>query len=46
VKSGGFRARFSVPAWLQLAELIEEEPESGTPVLVLGSRRIPLPQGE
>jgi uncharacterized protein len=46
VKSGGFRARFSVPAWLQLAELIEEEPERGTPVLVLGSRRIPLAQGE
>jgi uncharacterized protein len=46
VKSGAFRARFSVPAWLQLAALIEEEPGSGTPVLVLGSRRLPLSPGE
>ncbi len=44
VKSGAFRARFSMPAWLQLAELLEEEPDSGTPVLVLGDRRIRLPR--
>lgn len=42
VKSGRFVARFSVAAWLQLAELVEEEPGTGRAVLVLGARRIPL----
>ncbi len=42
VKGGGFRARLSIAAWLQLAERIETDPESGAPALVLGARRIPL----
>jgi hypothetical protein len=42
VKEGGFRARLSVAAWLQLATRIEADPASGAPALVLGNRRIPL----
>ena len=42
VKGGRFRARLSVAAWLQLAEKIEPDPASGTPVLILGGRRIAL----
>lgn len=42
VKDGHFRARFSVAAWLQLADRIEDEPRSGKAVLTLGSRRIPF----
>lgn len=42
VKAGGFRARLSVPAWLQLAERVEIDPASGQPVLVLGERRVLL----
>jgi hypothetical protein len=42
VKAGRFVARFSVAAWLQLADRLEEEPATGRPVLVVGSRRIPL----
>lgn len=44
-KGGRFLARFSVAAWLQLAELVEEEPGTGRPVLVLGGRRIALARG-
>jgi hypothetical protein len=44
VKEGRFHARFSVAAWLQLARVVEEEPESGSPVLVVGARRLPLPR--
>jgi hypothetical protein len=42
VKSGRFRARLSVSAWLQLAETVETDPRTGAPILVLGARRIPL----
>ena len=42
VKGGRFRARFSVSAWLQLAERVEVDPGSGQPTLILGERRIPL----
>ena len=45
VKGGGFRARLSVAAWLQLATRIETDPGSGAAVLRLGDRRIPLGQG-
>jgi len=44
VKAGRFAARFSVAAWLQLAGLLEEEPGTGRPILVLGERRVVLPQ--
>ena len=44
VTGGRFVARFSVAAWLQLAEAVEEEAGGGGPVLVLGGRRIPLPR--
>ena len=44
VKEGRFRARFSVAAWLQLARYVEEEPGSGSPVLVVGARRLTLPR--
>jgi hypothetical protein len=44
VKEGRFRARFSVPAWLQLAERLEGEPGGAPAVLVLGNRRISLTQ--
>jgi hypothetical protein len=46
VKSGQFRARLSVPAWLQLAERIEVDPESGESTLILGDQRTPLRQTE
>jgi hypothetical protein len=46
VKSGRFRARLSVSAWLQLAERIEVDPASGQPALVLGDQRIPVRQTE
>lgn len=42
VKSGRFIARFAVPAWLQLAEFVEEEPGTGATALVVGGRRFPL----
>ena len=45
IKGGRFLARFSVAAWLQLAEVVEEERGTGRPVLVLGGRRIPLARG-
>jgi hypothetical protein len=45
VKGGGFRARLSVAAWLQLATRIETDPASGAAVLRLGDRRVPLGQG-
>jgi len=44
VKEGRLHARFSVAAWLQLARFVEEEPGSGRPVLVVGSRRLVLPR--
>lgn len=46
VKGGRFRARFSVSAWLQLAEKIEVDPDSAEPTLVIGDRRIPLRRGD
>jgi hypothetical protein len=46
VKGGRFRARFSVSAWLQLAEKVELDPETGEPALVLGDRRMPLRRSE
>jgi hypothetical protein len=46
VKGGGFRARLSVPAWLQLAARIEVDPGSGEPTLVLGDRRFALRRAE
>ena len=46
VKDGRFRARLSVSAWLQLVERIEVDPGSGTPVLILGDRRIHLRRGD
>jgi hypothetical protein len=42
VKGGRFRARLSLPAWLQLAAHVEAEPDAGGPVLVLGPRRVRL----
>jgi hypothetical protein len=42
VKDGRFRARFSVPAWLQLAERLEDDPGGERATLVLGNRRILL----
>lgn len=45
VKGGGFRARLSVAAWLQLATRIEIDPGSGAAVLRLGDRRIQLGRG-
>jgi uncharacterized protein len=44
VMEGRFHARFSVAAWLQLARLVEEEPGSGRPILVMGARRLVLPR--
>lgn len=44
VKSGRFVARFSLAAWLQLAALLEEEPGTGRPVLVLADRRVAIPR--
>lgn len=46
VKDGRFPARLSVAAWLQLARKVEADPRSGEPLLVLGSRRIPLRRAE
>jgi hypothetical protein len=46
VKGGGFRARLSVAAWLQLAEKIEADPGSGAPTLVVGDRRFVLRRAE
>lgn len=46
VKGGQFRARLSVAAWLQLAGRIEADPAGGPPVLVVGTRRSPLRQGD
>lgn len=42
VKGGRFRARLSVPAWLQLARHLEPD-ATGRSVLVLGGRRLRLP---
>ena len=42
VKGGRFRARFSMAAWLQLAERVEGGPAGDRAVLVLGNRRILL----
>jgi hypothetical protein len=42
VKDGRFQARFSMAAWLQLADRVEGEPGSDRAVLVLGNRRILL----
>jgi hypothetical protein len=44
VKAGRFVARLAVAAWLQLADLIEEEPGTGRLDLVLGTRRLPVPR--
>lgn len=44
VKAARFLARFSVAAWLQLAAFADEEPDTGRTVLVLGARRIPIPE--
>jgi hypothetical protein len=44
VKGGAFTARLALPAWLQLARLAEEDPESGELHLVIGGRRIPVPR--
>jgi hypothetical protein len=44
VKDGCFRARFSVSAWLQLAERLEGDPGGDRVVLVIGNRRISLTQ--
>jgi hypothetical protein len=46
VKEGRLRARLSVAAWLQIAALVEIDPTSGESVLVLGDRRIVLPQAK
>lgn len=43
VKGGRFRARLSVPAWLQLAAHVEPGPVSGQVRLVLGERRLTIP---
>jgi hypothetical protein len=45
VRSGRFRARLSVPAWLQLIRSAEADPVTGDPVLVLGGRRLRLRPG-
>jgi hypothetical protein len=45
VKGGRFRARLSLPAWLQLAAHVESDPRAGGPVLALGPRRVPLRRG-
>lgn len=42
VKSGRFRARLSVSAWLQLAPFVEEGPEAGGITVRVGRRRYPL----
>jgi hypothetical protein len=42
VKGGRFRARFSLAAWLQLAERLEGEPGGDRATLVLGNSRILL----
>jgi uncharacterized protein len=44
VKGGAFVARFALAAWLQLAAVVEEDPASGAPTLVLGGRRLPVPR--
>ncbi len=41
VKSGRFRARLAVAAWLQLARFVEEGP-AGSATLVVGGGRFPL----
>jgi hypothetical protein len=46
VKAGQFRARFSIAAWLQLADRVEDDSGSAEPVLVLGARRFPLRRAE
>ena len=46
VKGGQLRARFSVAAWLQLAERIEATAEAEASALVVGDRRIMLRQSD
>ncbi len=46
VKSGCFSARLSVSAWLQLAAFVEEGPDPGATILVIGSLRFPIPRLE
>jgi hypothetical protein len=46
VKAGGFPARLSVAAWVQLAATLEIDPRSGKAVLALGDRRFLLDQAE
>jgi len=43
VKGGTFEARLSLPAWLALAERLEED-EVGEPVLVAGRKRVRIPR--
>ncbi len=45
VKGGRFTARFSLAAWLQLAEFLREDAETGEPELRIGGRRVPLRGG-
>lgn len=42
VKGGRFRARFALPAWLQLAEFLREDAETGQLELHVGGRRVAL----
>lgn len=41
VKSGEHRARFSRPAWLQLAEAVEEDGRGGF-ILLAGGEKVPI----
>ena len=40
VKGGRFTARLAVPAWLQLARVTDEDPETGELSLVVGGHRV------
>jgi uncharacterized protein len=42
LRGSGYRARFSRPAYYQLAQWIEEDPETGGFCLRLGARRYPI----
>lgn len=44
VKDGLFTARLSVAAWLQLAQHLTEDPETGRPILAVGDQRVLLPR--
>lgn len=39
IRGGAFRARFSLPAYLQLAWNVEEDPDSGRQYLPVGNRK-------